>query len=107
VPTRAGTIRGVQTDPAYRRRGFARALMLLAHDYIWQQADMGILLSSEMALPFYRGLAWEIFRGTVLCDQPDGRIRYTDVIPEGAPMLLLRNGATAPTREIDLRGLPF
>src|SRR5690242_6469283 len=30
-------IRGVRTDPAYRRRGFADAAMRRAADFIWQE----------------------------------------------------------------------
>jgi GNAT superfamily N-acetyltransferase len=109
VERRAGTIRGVVTDPAHRRRGFGRAVMLLGQQYIWQAigADLGILLSSEMAVPFYQSLGWRTFDGKVICEQPQGTIHYTDVISEGAPMLLLRDGDAMPTKEIDLRGFPF
>jgi len=52
---RACGIFGMMTDPAYQRRGFGRAAMERAADFIWreQRSELGLLLSSEMALPFY------------------------------------------------------
>lgn len=82
-PVRAAGIRGLMTHPARRRRGFGRTAMLRATEFIWQelQPDLALLFSSVMAVPFYRGLGWEAIYGPVLCEQPDGSISYTEVIP--------------------------
>src|SRR3712207_81058 len=46
--TRIAGIRGVRTDPAYRRRGFASAAMRAATGFIWRElrSDMAMRLSS-------------------------------------------------------------
>jgi len=56
--THAGGVRGMVTHPEYRRRGLGRAAMQRATRFMWQdlRADLGLLLSSEMAVPFYASL---------------------------------------------------
>ena len=107
--TSAGGIRGVKTDPAYRRQGYGRAAMQRAMGYIWQelQPEMGLLLSSQMAVPFYTSLGWQVFDGPVLCEQPGGVIDYTAYNPGHPPMVLVPGGAPLPTGTIDLCGLPW
>jgi GNAT superfamily N-acetyltransferase len=104
----AGGIRGVMTDPAYRRRGFARACMQRAAQVMFEdeQVDMGLLLSSAMAVPLYASLGWQIFDGPVWCDQPEtGRINSTERLG-GPPMVLLQHGG-ATSGTIDMCGLPW
>jgi GNAT superfamily N-acetyltransferase len=105
----AGGIRAVMTDPAYRRRGFARAALERAHQYMWQdlQVQLGLLLSSAMAVPLYASLGWQIFDGTVLCQQPGGTLNYTECNPGHPPMLLLPGHAPPFSGVIDMCGLPW
>ena len=104
----AGGIRGVLTDPGYRRRGFARAALQRGMTFMLDelQVELGLLLSSQMAVPLYQGLGWQIFDGPVLCEQPDGPINYTELMPGHPPMVLLPAGGTA-SGAIDMCGLPW
>ncbi len=107
--TRVACIRGMRTDPAHRRRGFGKAAMERAAEFIWNELrpEMGMLLSSEMAVPLYQGLGWKIVTGPVYCDQPTGRINYSERLPNAPAMVLLPEDGEAPTGPIDLCGLPF
>ena len=104
-------IRGVQTDPAARRRGYGRAVMLAAHDLMrsFGDCDYAMLFSSEMAVPFYKDLGWQEVQGPVMCDQPEGRINYTTTLPPSAPvmMLMLRDLGALPTGPIEVHGFPW
>ena len=87
--------------------------MLRATEFIWQelQPDLALLFSSVMAVPFYRGLGWEVISWARFCwEQPDiGAINYTEVIPEAPAMVLIpQPGAKLPGRELStLCGLPW
>jgi GNAT superfamily N-acetyltransferase len=108
-PAQIAGIRGVRTDPAYRRRGLGTAAMRCAEDFIWRelQPDLAMLLSSEMAVPFYQSLGWQVIAGPVLCDQPAGKINLTEVLPERPAMVVLPAGRDLPRGAVDLCGLPF
>jgi GNAT superfamily N-acetyltransferase len=104
----AGGIRGVMTDPDFRRQGLARTCMQrVTHMLAEERVEMGLLLSSAMAVPLYLSLGWLIWDGPVWCDQPeDKKVNYIDVIPTGRPMVWLPNGGTA-AGSIDMCGLPW
>jgi aminoglycoside 2'-N-acetyltransferase I len=106
---RAACIRGMRTHPDYRRRGFGTAAMNRAAGLIWKEVrpEMALLLSSEMAVSFYRRLGWDVVSGPVLCEQPGGRINYSERLPHAPAMVLLPPGGEAPEGPIDLCGLPF
>jgi GNAT superfamily N-acetyltransferase len=108
-PTRIAAIRGVRTDPAYRRRGLASAAMRAAADFIWSELrpDLAMLLSSEMAVPFYESLGWQIIARPVYFDQPTGKQDLCEVLPERPAMVLLPAGRELPRGAVDLCGLPF
>jgi GNAT superfamily N-acetyltransferase len=108
--TRVAGIRGVVTDPDHRRRGYGRAVMEQAHELMRSFADceFALLFSSVMAVPFYESLGWRAVRGPVTCDQPGGRIDYTEALPTAPVMVLgLRPSVEPPTGAIDVRGLPW
>ena len=107
---RMAAIRGVRTDPAFRRRGYAAAGMRAAQDFIWRalKPDLAILHSSVMAVPFYESLGWRAIDGPVYCDQPDGKLNVTEKLPQNPIMVLLPAGRLdLPTGPVDLCGLPF
>jgi aminoglycoside 2'-N-acetyltransferase I len=108
-PASIAGIRGVRTDPAFRRRGFATAAMQCAQDFIWRelQPDLAMLHSSVMAVPFYQSLGWQIVEGPVFCDQPAGKLNVTEALPHNPIMVLLPAGRDLPRDPIDLCGLPF
>src|SRR5581483_1314642 len=102
-PTYVVGIRGVRTDPEYRRRGFAGAAMRHAADFIWKEMrpELALLLSSEMAVQFYRSLGWQMVTGPVFCQQPDRRINVTEALPNNPAMILVPEGRQLPQGSID------
>jgi aminoglycoside 2'-N-acetyltransferase I len=107
---RAGGISGVRTHPEFRRRGYASAAMRRATDVFWQdlRVELGLLLSSEMAVPFYRSLGWEVLNGPVLCEDRDGGlVNYTELKPQCPAMALAPAGGRFPVGPVDLCGLPW
>ena len=108
-PTRIAGIRGVRTDPPCRRRGFGAAAMRAAAEFIWRELrpDLAMLLSSEMAVPFYQRLGWQIIKGPVYFDQPTGKQNLNEVLPERPTMVLLPKGRDLTRGPVDLCGLPF
>jgi GNAT superfamily N-acetyltransferase len=106
---RAAGIRGLRTHPEHRRQGFGTAAMERATEFVWERLkpDLAILLSSVMAVPLYERLGWRSIEGPVFCEQTEGRVCYSEVIPEAPVMVLIPAGAEWPTGEIDLRGFPF
>ena len=108
--TRVAGVRGVMTDPAYRRRGYGRAVMERAHELIrsFPDCEFGLLFSSVMAVPFYEALGWRRVAGPVMCDQPDGPLDYTGRFPQAPIMALMRDRASPPPQgAIDALGLPW
>jgi aminoglycoside 2'-N-acetyltransferase I len=108
-PRHAGGIRGMLTHPDYRRQGLGRAAMQRATRFMWQDlgAEVGVLLSSKMAVPFYRGLGWEVFTGPVMCEQPSGVINYSELMPATPAMILASPGMPRSIKIINLCGLPW
>jgi GNAT superfamily N-acetyltransferase len=103
-------IRGVVTDPDQRRRGYGRAVMERAQELMQSFADceLAVLFSSVMAVPFYEDLGWRTIGGPVTCDQPSGRIDYTEKLPTAPVMVLgLRPSANLPSGPVDVWGLPW
>jgi aminoglycoside 2'-N-acetyltransferase I len=108
--TAVAGIRGVVTDPDHRRRGYGRAVMEKAHEVMRSFADVefALLFSSVMAVPFYEDLGWRTIHGPVTCDQPGGRIDYTETLPTAPVMVLgLRPLADLPRGPVAVRGLPW
>jgi GNAT superfamily N-acetyltransferase len=103
-------VRGVMTDPGYRRRGFGRIVMERAHDLIrsLDDCEFALLFSSVMAVPFYESLGWHAVYGPVTCDQPGGRINYTERLPTALVMVRMKEDHTPPpSGAIDVLGLPW
>lgn len=107
---RVAGIRGVVTDPDYRRRGCGRAVMERAHELMRSFADceVALLFSSVMAVPFYESLGWRTVDGPVTCEQPGARIDYTEALPTAPVMALaLRHAAGLPFGPIHVQGFPW
>jgi hypothetical protein len=62
-----------------------------------------------MAVPFYESLGWRRIEGPVTCEQPGGRIVYTETLPPSAPVmaLALHDSAELPRGPVDVAGLPW
>jgi GNAT superfamily N-acetyltransferase len=103
-------IRGVITDPDYRRRGYGRAVMERAHRLMrsFPDCEFALLFSSVMAVPFYETLGWRMVRESVTCEQRGGRIDYAEALPTAAVMALaLRHPADLPSGPVHVHGLPW
>jgi GNAT superfamily N-acetyltransferase len=103
-------VRGVMTDPAYRRLGLGRTVMERTHELIRSLAgcDFGLLFSSVMAVPFYESLGWQAVEGPVICEQPGGRINYTERLPMAPVMARMRDPRLRPpSSAIDVMGPPW
>jgi GNAT superfamily N-acetyltransferase len=103
-------IRGVVTDPDYRRRGYGRAVMQRAHELMrsFPDCELALLFSSVMAVPFYENLGWRMVRESVTCEQPGGRIDYTEALPTAPVMAFaLRQPADLPSGPVHVHGLPW
>jgi GNAT superfamily N-acetyltransferase len=107
---RVAGIRGVATDPGYRRRGYGRAVMERAHELMrsFPDCDFALLFSSVMAVPFYESLGWRSVRGAVTCEQPGGPIDYTEALPTAPVMVLaLRQSGDLPAGPVHVPGFPW
>jgi aminoglycoside 2'-N-acetyltransferase I len=107
---RIAGIRGVVTDPDYRRRGYGRAVMARAHELMrsFADCDVALLFSSVMAVPFYESLGWRPVAGSVTCEQPAGRIDYTQALPTAPVMALpLRHAGELLFGPIHVQGFPW
>ena len=103
-------VRGVMTDPAYRRLGLGRTVMERTHELMRSLADcdFGLLFSSVMAVPFYESLGWLAVDGPVVCDQPGGRINYTERLPMAPVMVRMTDPQIPPpSGAIDVMGPPW
>jgi GNAT superfamily N-acetyltransferase len=109
--TSVAGIRGVVTDPDRRRRGYGRQVMNKAHELMraFPECGLALLFSSVMAVPFYESLGWREVDGPVTCEQPGGRIDYTEKLPSTAPVmaLALRGPRDLPSGRIDVQGRPW
>jgi hypothetical protein len=84
--------------------------MRRAHELIRSRSDceFALLFSSMVAVPFHERLGWRAIPGPVRCDQPEGRISYTERIPNAPVMVLMSRTEDEPPRgAIDVRGLPW
>ncbi len=69
---RAGYVEAVAVHPAHRRRGLAGAVMAPLERAIRRGYRLGALGSSDMAVPFYAGRGWQVWRGPLRVLTPSG-----------------------------------
>ena len=105
VPVRIGGIGGVKSHPALRARQLGRAVMARAAELLRDdlEVDFGLLVCPAGVIGFYERLGWKVFHGTLLAEQPDGRIEFT----LNQPMVLPARLDPPSTGVIDLQGLPW
>lgn len=99
-----GGVGGIATHPDHRGRGYAALGMGRALDYLTSRdIDFALLVCRNELVPYYEGLGWRLFPGTVVDTQfgePEtftfNRVMVGDLI------------STAPTGgTIDLKGPPW
>ena len=98
-----GGIGGVMTSSRARRQGCAGRAMRRAGEVMAQAGcDFGLLFCETQNVGFYERLGWQIFAGTVFCEQPGGRIKF-----EMMHTMILPLRRTPSTEAVDLCGLPW
>jgi aminoglycoside 2'-N-acetyltransferase I len=75
---RAGYVEGVAVRADRRRHGIAAAVMAPLERMVRAAYEIGALASSEMAVPFYVGRGWQLWRGPSSVLTPDGSVRTED-----------------------------
>ena len=103
-PVRLGGIGGVATRVNWRRRGLAEAALKTAQAFLREKlaVEFGLLVCGEIMIPYYAKFGWKLLERTMLIDQPQGKVTYTDPI-----MILPVCKEEWPKGEIDLCGLPW
>ncbi|MEM9670868.1 MAG: GNAT family N-acetyltransferase, partial [Pseudomonadota bacterium] len=87
------------------RNGFGSAVMQAAQDALDRDgnAEFGLLFCEPKNAAFYEKLGWNVFRGTVLADQPNGTIRY-----DALDAMVFPFASSSPQSGfLDLRGPPW
>lgn len=104
-PVLIGGIGGVKTHPTARRRGYARAGIDHAIEFlcIEQAVDFSLLVCREELLPYYGRLGWHHFAGDLLVEQPPGIEKFVF----NQPMVFEGNGRLPLNGVIDLCGMPW
>lgn len=69
-PATIGGVGGVATHPGQRGRGYAALGIGRALDYLATRGtDFALLVCRDELVPYYEGLGWRVFTGTVLVRQ--------------------------------------
>lgn len=99
-----GGIGGVMTREDKRRRGYATIALDAAIRTMKDEGsvDLGLLFCEPRHAPFYIARGWTPFEGTIMAEQPSGRVQFTATLPH---VFGLRRNLTRGT--IDLCGLPW
>ena len=105
LAVRVGGIGSVKTHPAARGKGYARAALRRAAVFMADELDaaFGVLVCREGLLPFYGGLGWQPFAGTMLVEQPGGQVPFTF----NHPMTLSLREPAPHDGTLDLCGPPW
>lgn len=100
-PVSIGGVGGIATHPRHRGRGYAALGMGRALDYLaGRDTDFALLVCREELVPYYEGLGWRLFTGTVL----DTQFGVTGTFDFNLVMVGDLNSTAPETGTIDLRG---
>ncbi|MFK7803148.1 MAG: GNAT family N-acetyltransferase [Anaerolineae bacterium] len=104
-PILIGGFGAVKTHPAARGKGYARAGLAHAIDFLTneQHVDFSLLVCRDPLIPFYQKLGWRLFEGEMLVDQPSGKQPFTF----NRPMVIAGKDQPPLNGTIDLCGLPW
>jgi aminoglycoside 2'-N-acetyltransferase I len=95
-PLRTGYVEAVATAPAFRRRGYATAVMRAVGEHVDRSYELGALGTG--LLDFYRRLGWTVWRGPTSVRTAHGLVRT----PDEDGFVLVR--ITPSTPPLDLAG---
>jgi hypothetical protein len=103
-PVVVGGVGAVITVLDRQGRGFARAAMRFAHDYMCDQlgVEFGMLFCFERLVPFYEPLGWRRLDVPVWVDQPSGPVEMPMVT-----MVRPCGQAVWPPGPVELGSLPW
>jgi len=99
-----GGIGGVMTREDCRRRGYASLALdaAIATMRANEAVRFALLVCEPHNVAFYQARSWHPFTGEIWCEQPNGRVRFTEMSP------LVFDIRRAPRDGvIDLKGLPW
>jgi aminoglycoside 2'-N-acetyltransferase I len=95
---RAGYVEGVAVRAAWRRRGVARSLMDELHRIADAAYEVSALGATDAAVPFYRTLGWQQWRGPLRALTPSG----VTATPDERGAIWVRPGPAALDLDGDL-----
>jgi aminoglycoside 2'-N-acetyltransferase I len=104
VTMHIGGIGGVSTHPEARRKGYASVALNAAVQAMRDRQDVQfvLLFCEPHNAAFYQARGWHPFAGEIFVEQPQGRVRFTEMAP------YVFDIKRAPRRgTIDLLGLPW
>jgi GNAT superfamily N-acetyltransferase len=103
-PVGAIGLGGVMVHRRYRGRGMGRRVVSAAMNRMRAlDTPLGLLFCRPDRVPFYESLGWAPLQATVSADQPTGPVE----IPLVTCWTALGQGASAPTTDLHIDGLPF
>lgn len=100
-PASIGGVGGIATHPLHRGRGYAALGMGRALDFLaGRDTDFALLVCRDELVPYYEGLGWRLFGGTVLTTQ----FGEPETFTFNRVMVGDLKSAAPDTGTIDLRG---
>jgi len=106
LKVRVGGIGGVVTVPSARLKGYARAVLQAALDFMREEweAEFGFLLCLDGMIPFYQKLGWQKVVDTVVMDQPSGNMP----LPSGLSAVVFPyKGKEWPAGTVEMNSMPW
>jgi predicted N-acetyltransferase YhbS len=95
---------GVMVHRDHRGRGLGHRVVSAAMERMGRLGrPVGMLFCRTQRVPFYERLGWQALAAPVTADQPSGAV----VMPLVTCWTPLTDGATVPTSELHVEGLPF
>ncbi len=97
-------INNVITPPPFRGNGYSSLAMGFVAKWIFEtlNVELGLLLCADELVPFYQRLGWQSATGSLVFDQPGGKITWTQNV-----MVYTRDRSRFIADKIDLCGFPW
>ncbi|MEJ1930077.1 GNAT family N-acetyltransferase [Nostoc sp. NIES-2111] len=104
LPIRIGGIGRVMTSPKAQGQGYATTAIRRAAEFLDENdIAFALLVCRSDLVFFYTQIGWQVFNGTLLVEQPVGKVLFT----VNQPMVLPITDKAPQQGRIDLCGLPW